>query len=296
MSIIHEALKKAERERLPAVATIPVYRGSRAARRGWLRGMMGGSLIGMIAVAVMSGWLWRVREAPTPPTVTAGVQTPPATGPTELGTNDLQLARHPSSAVVELLTESAPAQSSNVASPTRPASPGIEVQTAAGEVFERARAAESLGHWEQAEEHYRQALILNPTLIEARNNLGNLYIRRHLLSAAIGEFRAALAIDPNYAMARNNLGSAYFLRGNDSLAIREFLAALSIDGVYVSPYYNLATLYARRGEARQAIAFLTRALTLDPAVVTWLQADPEFDGMRSMPEFQRLGSQGLARR
>ena len=100
------------------------------------------------------------------------------------------------------------------------------------------------GQWEEAKGYYRQALTLNPTLVEARNNLGTLYVRQQQLTAAIDEFRAAIRLDPNYAMVRNNLGSAYFLSGQEALAIQEFLAALHIDGTYVSPLYNLASLYA----------------------------------------------------
>jgi tetratricopeptide (TPR) repeat protein len=97
-----------------------------------------------------------------------------------------------------------------------------------------------------------------------------------------------LAIDSNYALARNNLGSAYLLNGEEGRAIQEFLAALHIDRAYVSPYYNLASLYARRGDVGQSIAFLTRAQAIEPAVLSWLQDDPDFEAVRAAPEFQRL--------
>jgi hypothetical protein len=74
------------------------------------------------------------------------------------------------------------------------------------------------------------------------------------------------------------------------------MAALHIDGAYVSPYYNLASLHAQRGEVGQAVAFLTKALALEPAVLAWLREDPEFDGIRGTPEFQRLRAQSQAGR
>jgi tetratricopeptide (TPR) repeat protein len=97
-------------------------------------------------------------------------------------------------------------------------------------------------------------------------------------------------------MVRNNLGSAYFLSGQETLAIQEFLAALHIDGAYVSPLYNLASLYARRGDVGQAVAFLTRALVIEPAVLSWLQEDPDFNGIKAAPDVQRLYTQGHAKR
>jgi tetratricopeptide (TPR) repeat protein len=162
--------------------------------------------------------------------------------------------------------------------------------------FERAREAESRGQWEEAERLYRRALALNPTLVEARNNLGTLYVRQQQLTAAIDEFQSAIRLDPDYAIARNNLGSAYFLSGQEAQAVQEFLMALHIDGGYVSPLYNLASLYARKGDVGQAVAFLTRALALEPAVLSWLQKDPDFDGIKAAPELERLFTQGHAER
>jgi tetratricopeptide (TPR) repeat protein len=172
----------------------------------------------------------------------------------------------------------------------------LEAQVVAQATFERARAAEFKGQWEEAKGYYRQALTLNPTLVEARNNLGALYVRQQQLTAALDEFRAAVRIDPYYAMVRNNLGSAYFLSGQEALAVQEFLAALHIDGTYVSPLYNLASLYARRGDVGQAVAFLTRALAIEPAVLSWLQEDPDFDRIKAAPDVQRLYTQGHAKR
>jgi tetratricopeptide (TPR) repeat protein len=177
-----------------------------------------------------------------------------------------------------------------------PAPLAWETHAAARETFERARAAESKGQWEEAAGYYRQALTLNPTLVEAQNNLGTLFVRQQQLTAAIDEFRAAIRLDPNYAMVRNNLGSAYILSGQEALAIQEFLAALHIDSTYVSPLYNLASLYARRGDVGHTAAFLTRALAIEPTVLSWLREDPDFDGIKAAPDIQRLYTQDQAKR
>jgi tetratricopeptide (TPR) repeat protein len=149
---------------------------------------------------------------------------------------------------------------------------------------------------EVAKHYYRRALALNPSLVEARNNLGTLYVRQQRFTAAIAEFHAAIRLDPHYAIARNNLGSVYVLIGEEGLAVQEFLAALESDGAYVSPLYNLASIHARRGEVGQTVAFLTRALAIEPEVWSWVQEDPDFDGIKAAPEVQSLRTPRHAKR
>jgi tetratricopeptide (TPR) repeat protein len=299
MSIIHEALKKAEREREPRRTGLPFYGRGRAPRRvlRW-PAVVAGLLTGLTTIWAVSTWL---RLYSLEVDRQGGTATPPTQGvrAAEQGGGD-QLALqthivHPPS-TQEPLAAAPPAHP--VDTPWLPAALPLtsEAQVAAQATFERAQAAESRGQWEEAKGHYRQALTLNPTLVEARNNLGTLYVRQHQLTAAIDEFLAAVRLDPRYAKVRNNLGSAYLLSGREALAVQEFLAALHIDGAYVSPLYNLASLYARRGDVGQAVAFLTRALAIEPAVLSWMQEDPDFDSIKTAPAVQRLYTQSHAKR
>ena len=298
MSIIHEALKKAEREREPRPRGVPLYGGVRTARRSWQWSVTSGMLIGLTTVGSVSTWLW-LQSLVGGGTVRTAV--PIAQGSPAIVPGGEEQSEQQAVVTQPLpITKSRPAaqqsKSDEVPSPTVPVSLTLEAQVTAGTVFERAREAEVKGQWEEAKGYYRQSLTLNPTLVEARNNLGTLYVRQQQLTAAIGEFQTAIRLDPNYAIVRNNLGSAYFLIGQEALAIQEFLAALHIDGAYVSPLYNLASLYAKRGDVGQAVAFLTRALAIEPAVLSWLQEDPDFDGIKASPEIQRLTTQGHAKR
>jgi tetratricopeptide (TPR) repeat protein len=298
MSIIHEALKKAEREREPRRTGLPFYGRTRMAHRKWRWRVATGTLIGLTTVGTMSTWLWLHSPGGDLPVRTTR---PMAQGlPTMVRVEEDQTAlqtfvTHPPPTST-LLAGAPPSRADDVLSPPALLTPALEAQVAAQTTFERARESESKGQWEDAKGYYHQALTLNPALVEARNNLGTLYVRQQQLAAAIDEFRAAIRIDPHYAMVRNNLGSAYFLSGQETLAIQEFLAALHIDGAYVSPLYNLASLYARRGDVGQAVAFLTRALAIEPAVLSWLQGDPDFDGIKAAPAVQRLFTQGHAKR
>ena len=85
-----------------------------------------------------------------------------------------------------------PLPADDVPSSALPLALAVEAQVAAQTTFERAREFEVKGQWEEAKSYYRQALTLNPTLVEARNNLGELYVRQQQLTAAIDEFRAAI--------------------------------------------------------------------------------------------------------
>jgi tetratricopeptide (TPR) repeat protein len=298
MSIIHEALKRAEQEREVRRARWPIYRGGRPAHRPWRWGVTTGLVVGVTLAAGVGLWGWlpiplssaRLGE------VTGITQSAPAPVAAIVPeTNRQAIPTHPRPRPVPLeapLRFKSDELSGTVASV--PLTPDLQALAAA--TFKRAREAESTGQWSQAERDYRQALVQNPALAEAHNNLGNLYIRQQQMSAAIGEFRAAMALNPNYAMVRNNLGSAYILMGEEELAIQEFIAALRLDGAYVSPYYNLASLYGRRADVGQAAAFLTKALALDATVISWVQEDPDFDKIRGAPEFQRLRAQALVRR
>jgi tetratricopeptide (TPR) repeat protein len=298
MSIIHEALKKAEREREPGIRPWSFSHGMRTAHRQRWSGVIIGMVAGVTMAAAVSIWLW--LQSSLSGTQLGVVTADPLISRAHVAGTAHGTNRHTITIQPLALAGSPEAPERLKADDISPPSTAVplapEAQATADTAFERAREAESKAHWTQAESYYRQALAWNPTLPEAHNNLGNLYIRQQQLSAAIGEFRAAMALNPNYARVRNNLGSAYFLSGAEELAIQEFIAALRIDSTYVSPYYNLASLYARRGDVDQAVGFLTKALALDAAVVSWVQEDSEFDGIRGAPEFQRLRLQAQVRR
>jgi tetratricopeptide (TPR) repeat protein len=298
MSIIHEALKKAEREREPRPTRVPFYGGVYIARRRWRPDAATAMLIGLTTVGAVTLWLWLYAPWGNFSVRTVGpmTQDSPATALEGDDQTALQtLIPHPPP-TQQPLAGVPPPHADDVPHSSVPPTLALETQAAALAAFERARVAEFKGQSEEAMSFYRQALTLNPTLVEARNNLGALYVRQQQLTAAIDEFREAIRVDPNYAMVRNNLGSAYILSGQETLAIQEFLAALRIDGTYVTPLYNLASLYARRGDVAQTVAFLTRALAIEPAVLSWLQNDHDFDGIKAAPDVQRLYTQGHAKR
>jgi len=290
MSIIHDALKKAEREREPvSPRLLPLYGANSAAQRRWKGVVMASLLVSATTLGVFGILTWRSHPSSPP------VMAPPPVAPTgEQWPADAPSPHEAERTATDMSPspEDAPRARRHEAS----AGAGPEAYQTAESVFAKARQAEADGQREQAIRHYRQTIALNPLLLEARNNLGNLLIQQRQIAAAIIELQAALAVDSNYVLARNNLGSAYLLNGEEGRAVQEFLTAVHIDRTYVSPYYNLALLYAQRGDVDQSVAFLTKALAIEPAVLSWVQDEPDFDGIRGAPAFQHLRTPNQARR
>lgn len=297
MSIIHEALKKAEREREPFPHGIPVHRLAPSRRHRWSGIGLARLFVGVIIGGVLGASMWLELGGVLPWSSARRPKAPEIRQDSAAGTRGHQPAAH-TAVLGERQVALPPSEPQGVPPAARSLSPSEVAATHAGAeaLFERAVSAEAGGQWDEAVQHYRQALAQDPGLLKARNNLGNLYIRQHQLPEAIAQFQAALVLAPEYAYARNNLGSAYLMMGQEAEAIQEFLTALRLDGSYVSPYYNLAAIYARRRDLAHVIAFLTKAIALEPAVLSWIGEDADFDGMRTAPAFQHLGMPKHARR
>lgn len=297
MSIIHEALKKAERAREPMPRGVLVHRLAPSRRERWRGVGLARLLAGVMIGGALGASIWLELGG----VLTRG-SAPPPRAPEIIQDDELETPRRAptmhASVVMErpgVLPLSQPQGVPTAAMPLLP--PDIAAAKADAEaMFERAVSAEAARRWDEAVRYYRQALVQDPGLLRAHNNLGNLYIRQHRLPEAIAQFQAALTLAPDYAYARNNLGSAYLMMGHEAEAIQEFLAAVRLDGSYVSPYYNLAAIYARRRDLAHVLAFLTKAIALEPAVLSWIGEDADFDGIRTAPAFQHLGMPNHARR
>jgi Flp pilus assembly protein TadD len=109
----------------------------------------------------------------------------------------------------------------------------------------------------------REALKLDPTLIEAHNNLGTFLFERSLFNDARLEFLEVLKRDPSSVSARFNLARTLAALGEHEPAIREFRVLIAADPGDVAARYELANSYAAMDRKPEAIAELTRALQMD---------------------------------
>ena len=119
------------------------------------------------------------------------------------------------------------------------------------------------GEVEEAVEHYRRALATDPRLAQAHFGLGRILAVRGELEGAIDHFRQAAQIDPTDAKSHYNLGLALAIRGELEGAIDQFRQALRIEPIDTKAHYNLGAALAMRGELEGAIEHFRQALQID---------------------------------
>ena len=263
MSIINQALKKAQREQqlaqggmtwvLPASAEASAPR-----RRGQALWIVTAALFALSLGATLHAWL----GSPTARVETAFEPGRPATdpivrAPAEQPTKDAAAGSKPARQVVAPVSTPRPAQPRNagvipvppvrVAAARRPTPPAADY-TARGNVLYR-----------QGE--YRRAIDL---------------------------YQAALALDPLDVKARNNLGSAYLQLTMDDRAAAAFQEVLRLDSSYSLAYYNLACVHGRAGNVESAASYLRQAVAVEPRARDWARTDRDFAPVRHAPEFRRL--------
>jgi tetratricopeptide (TPR) repeat protein len=119
--------------------------------------------------------------------------------------------------------------------------------------------------WEEAIEHYGQALALEPDYTKARNNLGAALARTGRAEEAIVEYEIVLESAPGHANARFNLANAYLRTGRLEPAIAHYREVLASDPDDADAHFNLASAYARRGDRAEAERHLLAVVELEPS-------------------------------
>jgi TPR repeat/Tetratricopeptide repeat len=320
MSIIHQALKKAQREQLlHASRPLPGMRHAGVLSRPRQRLIIATGFVVALGVgATLHSWL-TVPMAPSiaveaspevvvplliaPPTPAAGVHlvTPsPETGRIIPSSALISTATPPPVHIPahQSMPQSAPVASASpsLSAPqqplpslkTVPEGPVQEDRLQAQTLFNRAIVLQEAGELEHARMLLEQTIQRDPTLKVAYNSLGNLYYQQQQYQQAIAMYERALQLDPHYAKARNNLGSTYLRLAMDGQALTELYKALEADSGYGLAYYNLACVYARAGDSTAAAEYLHQAIGLEPQARVWAQSDDDFARVRTTPIIQQL--------
>lgn len=118
--------------------------------------------------------------------------------------------------------------------------------------------------FDRAEEAYREAIDLDPSLASALTNLGNLRFRRGFPDEAESLYRRALELDAAQPEAFYNLGFLYFEKGELPMSIACFEQALAMDPAFADAHFNLAMAYEEIGKAAVAKPHWETYLQLDP--------------------------------
>jgi len=168
-------------------------------------------------------------------------------------------------------------------------------------------AQHSLQMFSAAKRSYERSLKLNPKYAEARNNIGALYHAQKNYRGAVREYQRALKINPNSATIYANMGAALFARKKYKEAEEAMQKALAIDpNVYESRsqfgtilqersveeraryHYFMAKAYARAGQTERALQSIRRSLEEGFRERKRYLEEPEFAGLRELPEFKKL--------
>ncbi len=127
------------------------------------------------------------------------------------------------------------------------------------QLYLRATELQRAGDFEGAVREYRAALVLDPSSVPLRSNLGAALAHLGRYSDAIAEYQAALhsapaAIAPQL---RLNLGLAFYKSGQLTEAAREFDEVHRLEPGELNPVLLSADCYLRLGDLDRVIALLT---------------------------------------
>lgn len=114
----------------------------------------------------------------------------------------------------------------------------------------------------EAEKQFKKALEVNPKYAEAYNNLGLTFKKQKKLSKAMENYNSALKITPEYPECLNNLGVIYDQQGKLDKAIELFRKALEIRLNYPEAHLNLAVSLEKKGYIAEALLHYQRFIDL----------------------------------
>jgi len=117
---------------------------------------------------------------------------------------------------------------------------------------------------DQAEKKIKDVLNKDPSVLEARYILGNIYSKQKKYDEAIEEYKKALEVDPEYYESIFGIALAYKKAGKYDEAIVGFRRLIDIDPKDTKPFLHLGDIYEEQGELDEAMRYLKSAVTIDP--------------------------------
>src|SRR5262249_50957244 len=106
----------------------------------------------------------------------------------------------------------------------------------------------------RAEDYYNKALVADPSLTAAHNNLGNLYFKLKKERQAILQYQLVLRADPSNTEANLNLGLIYQAGGKPDQAISHLEKARQRAAGDARLMLTLAGLYFESDQKEKALA------------------------------------------
>ncbi|HTP42535.1 MAG TPA: tetratricopeptide repeat protein [Nitrospiria bacterium] len=269
MSLINEALKKAERESEVDVAPEGAYPQKiffAAGRPGGHRVLGLGLavlLLGALAVAAlqMPGVTERLMPFGGSPSISQATPRQPAT--------------------------STPAQPSTTTVTGKSSSiPAVPPPAHVDHLIAEGRSALQNGDMEAARSAFTEAAGLDPTSSVAQNGLGLVEKRAGRLADAERHYLDAIRLDPNDAEAHNNLALVYGQQGDTDRELVEYSTALKLRQNYPEGHLNYAIALERLGRSAEAKVEYEKFLADPPPALSHLaeQVRTHISNLPSSPQ------------
>jgi TolB-like protein/Tfp pilus assembly protein PilF len=118
--------------------------------------------------------------------------------------------------------------------------------------------------WAKAEELFKRALELNPSLAMTHYHYAWYLVIFDRLDEAIAEHKLARDLDPLRALNTGWLGDLYNYAGRSDEAIVEAKKAIELNPKFWPSYKILSRAYSRKGMHQEAIAAAMRLIELEP--------------------------------
>ncbi len=125
-------------------------------------------------------------------------------------------------------------------------------------------ALEMSGSPDEAQKFYAQALSLNPEDYVAQSNVARIYFIKSEFDKAVSEYKKAITLNEDYAVARQGLGVVYFKQGNTARALEELNEAVRLDPNYAEAYYDMGLVYLETRRIDDAMVQFQKAIKIDP--------------------------------
>jgi tetratricopeptide (TPR) repeat protein len=116
----------------------------------------------------------------------------------------------------------------------------------------------------EAEQAGRQAVALDPALVDAWSNLGIILQESGKLDASLECLERVVTLCPDAAKAHNNLANTYRRQDRQDRAEWHYRHALTLDPDYAEAHSNLSFLLSSQGHFDDAVAAGRRAIELNP--------------------------------
>lgn len=120
------------------------------------------------------------------------------------------------------------------------------------------------GEYREALEHFKKAVMLNPTDEKFHKNLGKIYFYLKMYDRAVQKYKDSIKIDKSNYRIYNDLGLVYFQQKKYTEAIKYYAESIRINPGFADAHNNTAAAYYSMQEYSKALAGYKKAVNIQP--------------------------------